>query len=250
MRCSAIHVPGRVGDVVVPVVARRPAGHRALLDAVGEPAVLRRLEQRHEPGLEVDEVLVHAALLVAPDEPAHGVDAEQHRRVERAQHEVVLLLADGGIVVQQVVEVADVRDADAGPLERGLDALRALLVEGLAQVERVGHRVEHRLRRHVGFARVERRRQLDVARAQVAGKVEPVLDRPIGIGVADLARRQLLQCRGEDANFHELRFERFSGHVPLSSQLSALSVQLSAFSSVGRTDRDRTTEIDKALTDS
>ena len=64
-------------------------------------------------------------LLVAPDEPAHGVDAEQHRRVERAQHEVVLLLADRRIVVQQVVEVADVRDADAGLLERRFDALRA-----------------------------------------------------------------------------------------------------------------------------
>ena len=75
---------GRVGDVVVPVVAGRPARHRALLDAVGQPALLRRLQQRDELLLEVDEVLVHAALLVAADEAADGVDAEQRRGVEHA----------------------------------------------------------------------------------------------------------------------------------------------------------------------
>ena len=70
------------------------------------------------------EVLVHAVLLVAADEAAHRVHAEQRRRVERAQHEVDLLLADRRIVVEQVVEVADVRDADRW-LERRGDALRA-----------------------------------------------------------------------------------------------------------------------------
>ena len=204
---------GRVGDVVVPVVARRPAGHRALLDAVGETPLLGLLQQRDELLLEVDEVLVHAVLLVAADEAAHRVDAEQHRRVEHAQHEVVLLLADRRIVVQQVVEVADVRDADAARLERRLDAPRALLVERLAQIQRVGDRIEHRLGRHVGFGRVERRGQLDVARAQLAGELDPLFDRAIGIGIAHLARRQLLQGGREDAHFHELRFERFDRHV-------------------------------------
>ena len=53
-------------------------------------------------------------------------------------------------------------------LHRGLHALRPLLVEGLAQVERVGHRVEHRLGRHVGLARVQRGRELDVVGAELA----------------------------------------------------------------------------------
>ena len=121
----------RVGDVVVPVVAGRPPGHRALLDAVGQPACLRRLEQRHELRFEIEQVLVHAALLVAADEAADGIDAEQRRGVEHAQHEVVLLLAHRRIVVQHVVEVADVRQADAARLQRALDAARAILVERL-----------------------------------------------------------------------------------------------------------------------
>jgi hypothetical protein len=104
----------RVGDVVVPVVAGRPARHRALLDPVGEPAILRGLQQRHEVLLEVHQVLVHAALLVAADEPAHRIDAEERRRVEHAQQEVVLLLTRRRIVVQQVVEVGEIRQAHAG----------------------------------------------------------------------------------------------------------------------------------------
>ena len=42
--------------------------------------------------LEVVEVLVHVELLVAADETAHRVDAEQHGGVHDAHHEVVLLL--------------------------------------------------------------------------------------------------------------------------------------------------------------
>ena len=204
--------PRRVGDVVVPVVAGGPAGHRALLDAIGQPARLRLLQQRHEVLLEVLEVLVHAAFLVAADEAADGVDAERRRRVERAQHEVDLLLADRRIVVQQVVEVADVGQADAGRVDRLADPRRALLRERLAQVERVGDRVEHRLGRNVRLGRMERRRQLDVTRAQRLGVGEPLLDRLVGIGVADVARGQLLQGGRQHAHLHELRIERLHRH--------------------------------------
>ena len=62
--------PRRVGDVVVEVVADGPARHRALLDAVLEPARLRLLEQRDEDLLEEEEVLIHRQLLVAADEAA------------------------------------------------------------------------------------------------------------------------------------------------------------------------------------
>jgi hypothetical protein len=180
---------------------------------IGHCSFLGRLQQRDELLLEVDEVLVHAVLLVAPDEPADGVHAEEHRRVERPQHEIVLFLADHRVVVQQVVEVSDVGDANPALLERRLDPPRALLVERLAQVERVGDRIEHRLGRHIGLTRVERRRQLDVAGAQLAGEFDPLFNRAIRIGVADLARRQLLKSGREDANLHELRFKRCDRHV-------------------------------------
>src|SRR5262249_24911846 len=54
----------RVGDVVVPVVADGPSGHRTLLDAVNQAALLRTGKQRNEVFLEVTEVLIHVVLLV------------------------------------------------------------------------------------------------------------------------------------------------------------------------------------------
>ena len=60
----------------------RPAVHRALLDAVGEArAPSRPSEQRDEALREVDEVLVHAHRLVAADEAADRVHAQEHRGV-------------------------------------------------------------------------------------------------------------------------------------------------------------------------
>ena len=121
--------------------------------------------------------------------------------------------AHGRVVMQQVVEVADVREADAG-WRRSTRLTRAarVLVERLAQVERVGDRIEHRLGRHVGLGRMQRRRQLDVVGAELARELQPVLDGAIGIGVADLARRQFLQRRGQHADLHELRIERLCRH--------------------------------------
>ena len=88
-----------------------------VFDTESQAALLGFLEQRHELLFEVDQVLVHAVLLVAADEAANRVDTEQHRRIERAQHEVVLLFPDRRIVVQHVVEVADLRNADAVRIE-------------------------------------------------------------------------------------------------------------------------------------
>ena len=39
------------------------------------------------------------------------------------------------------------------------------------------------------------------------GELQPLLDRQIGIGVAALAWRELLQCGGEHADRHVHRFE-------------------------------------------
>ena len=203
---------GRIGDVVVPDVAGRPAWHRALLDPVGQPALLGRLQQRDEPLLEVDQVLVHGVLRVAADEAADRVDAEQHRGIERAQHELVLLLAHRRVVMQQVVEIADIREPDLVGLQHPLDPRGALLVERLPQIEGVGDRIEHRLGRHVGLGRVQRRRELDVIGAELAREFHPLLDRPIGIRVADLPRSQFLERRGQHPDLHELRIERLCRH--------------------------------------
>ena len=205
--------PGRVGDVVVEVVARRPSRHRALLDPIRQPALLGGFEQRNEVLFEIDQILVHAVLLIAADESADRIDAQHRRGIEHAKHEVVLLRPNSLVVVQKVVEVSDVREPDSRRLERRLDPLRPRLVERLPEVQRVGHRIEHRFRRHVRLARMERRRKLNVGRAEVLRELQPVLDCLVRIGIADFARSELLQRRGEDANFHELRFERSGGHL-------------------------------------
>ena len=161
----------RVRDVVVKVVVGRPAGHRTLLDAVSEATRLRVLEQRDELRLELGEVLLHREPLVAADEPAHGADPEPGRRVEYTAQELVLLPPDDGIVVQQVVEVGDVGQRDAACVERGLHAPGARGVECAPQVERVRHRIEHRVGRHIGFARMKSRRQLQLVGAKLRGKL-------------------------------------------------------------------------------
>ena len=124
----------------------------------------------------------------------------------------MLLAAHRRVVVQQVVEVADVRQADAVRLQRRVDAARTRLVERLAQVERVRDRIEHRLRRNVRFAGVQRGRQLDVAGVQLPRELDPFFDRAIGIGIPDGTRRQLLQRGGQDSDFHELRLKRSNRH--------------------------------------
>ena len=58
---------------------------------------------------------------------------------------------------------------------------------------------------------MKRGRELDVVGAQILRERQPVLDRAVGIRVANFARRQLLQRRGQDAHFHELRFENAIG---------------------------------------
>ena len=198
------------------VVRRGPPRHRALLDPVLQPAVLGRPEQRHEALLELDQVLVHRLRLVAPDEAAHRRDAEQRGGVHHRDHEVVLLASDRRVFVQHVVEVGDVCDRDTRRRDRRLDALGALSVEGLAQVERVGDRVEHRLGGHVCERGMQRRRQLDAVDVQLGGELQPLLDREVGIWVAALARRELLQCGGQHSDRHVHRFERSGvGHVCL-----------------------------------
>ena len=115
--------------------------------------------------------------------------------------------------MQHVVEVADVGDRDAGGVDGREHTLRPDIVERLAQVERVGDRVEHRLGGHVGERRVQGRGQLDAVGIEGDREVEPLLDGQIGIRVAALARRELLERSGEHADRHELRIELFDfGH--------------------------------------
>ena len=104
---------------------------------------------------------------------------------------------------------------DAGGGYCGLHARRARPIEGLAEVQRVGHRIEHRVRRHVRLRRVKRRGELDVVGAELARECQPVLNGAIRVGVAHLPRRQLLQRRGEHPDLHELRRKWRDGHGDL-----------------------------------
>jgi hypothetical protein len=115
----------RVGDVVVEAVASRPAGHRALLDSVLQATLLGLQQHRHERHLEFEHVLIHLLGPVAPDEPAHRLDAEQHSRIHRPYREFVLPPADRVVGVEHVVEVADVGDGDPAAPHRRQDAVSA-----------------------------------------------------------------------------------------------------------------------------
>src|SRR5262249_41128579 len=84
---------GRVTDVVVEVVVRGPARHRALLNAERETAFLRCLQQRNEMLFEVDKVLIHAVLLIATYKSANGIHAQQRRGFENPHHEIMLHLS-------------------------------------------------------------------------------------------------------------------------------------------------------------
>src|SRR5215470_13304368 len=134
--------PWRVGDVVVPTVERRPAGHGALLDPVDEAPRLRLTQQRNELLLEHLQVRIHLELHVAADEPAHGIDTEQDGGIEYPQHEIVLGSPGARIINQHVVEVRHIGYAHSRRAHRRAHAARAGLIEGLTQIEGVRDRVE------------------------------------------------------------------------------------------------------------
>ena len=119
-----------------------------------------------------------------------------------ADHEVVLLAAGSPGPRGACRRSRRCRRWHAGGVDGGEHALGAHLGERLAQVERVGDRVEHRLGGDVGERRVQGGRQLDAVGAEVLGEVEPLLDRQVGIGVAPLARRELLEGGGQHADGH------------------------------------------------
>ena len=203
---------GHVRDVVHPQVGGVPARHGALLHAELQAAVLGGLEQGDEFRFEKVVVLVHAELDVAAHEAAYRLDAQGDRRVHGADHELALLEAVGVVVREHVVEVGDVGHAHAGFLHGRQHAVGALGVEGLAQVQGVGHRIEHGLGGHVGFAGVQGGGKLDVFDVEFAGELEPILDGPIRIRIAHVAGSEFLERGGEHAHLHEFRFECFHGH--------------------------------------
>ena len=90
----------------------------------------------------------------------------------------MLLAADRRVLVQHVVEVADVGDRDTGRVDGCEHTLRPHLVERLAQIERVRDRIEHRFGRDVGERRVQRGGELDAVGVEGDREVEPLLDRP------------------------------------------------------------------------
>ena len=170
-------------------------------------AIFASLEQGHEELLEGLEVLVHVELDVAADEAADGLDAQRDGGVHELDHPVVLDLAQLRVADQHVVEVADVGEADAVLLERGLDALHAALVERLEDVQVVRDRVEHRLGRDVGQLLGEGGGDLEALDADLGREGDPLLDGEVGVLAALVARGQFLQRRRQDAQLHVLGLE-------------------------------------------
>ncbi len=144
-----------VANVVVEVVTRCPPGHRALFDPVLETSCLRLFQQRDEALFEVDKVLIHRQALIAADEAAHRRYSEQNRRIHRSNHELVFLGSNRRVLVKHVVEVGDIGDGNTGLVNRCLHPGGTRLVEGLAKIESVRYRIEHRFGRHVGHRWME-----------------------------------------------------------------------------------------------
>ena len=189
-----------------------PARHRTLFHAKHQAARLRLLEERHVRRFEVGEVLVHAEALVPPDEHADSGNLQQYGSIEHASQELVLCTAQCRIVVQQVVEVAKVRQADAGATHRRLYAPRAGPVERLPQIQRVRQGIEHGFCWHVRQRRMDSGRQLNRVHPQAARVDEPVFNRAVGILVAHGARSQFLEGSSQDTDRHEHRVERANVH--------------------------------------
>src|SRR5262249_3525887 len=124
-----------IGDIVMVVVARGPTRHRALLNAIHQTAVTRLAQQGNEALSEIQQVLVHAESLVPSTEPADRVYAQQRGSIEDPQHEFMFLFPDRRIMMEHVVEIAEVRYADLLNVERIQDPPGSGFVERLAQVE-------------------------------------------------------------------------------------------------------------------
>ena len=216
---------GRVGDVVVPAVQRRPARHRALLHPVGEAARLGLAHERNELLLEHLEVGVHLKIGVASDEAADRVGLQQHGGIEHPQHELVLGAPRPVVGDQQVVEVGEVGKPDADGLHGGPDTGRAGLIEGRPQIQRVGHRIEHGFGGHIGAGRVQRRRKLDVGGADLPRELKPFLDGQVRVRIPRFARRQLLERSGQDADLHGLGIKWGDGMTHESSAFGAEQVR-------------------------
>ena len=167
---------GCVAEVIVKIIARGPARHRALLHSECETALLRAPQQRNEMLLKVDQIPIHTVLLIPAHKPTNGVRAQQGRGFENAHHEVVLFLSQHRIVMQHVVEIGDIRQADARRLQGSLHAPGARFVERLAQVQSIRDRIEHGFRWNVGLGWMERSRKLDAIHSKFARKIEPLFN--------------------------------------------------------------------------
>src|SRR5262249_34857940 len=72
--------------------------------------------------------------------------------------------------------------------------------------------------------------KLDVIGPEFAREGRPFFDGQIRVGVALLARRQLLQRGGQNADLHEFRLESFDGH---SASLLGISLGTHRFQRAG-----------------
>ena len=116
------------------------------------------------------------------------------------QHEVMLLLADGRVVVEHVVEVArGPRCRPSTPSSRQRRALARALSKGLRRSSVLATGSSIASGGTSDSARVQRRRKLDVVGADLAGENEPIFDGLVGVLVAHVARRELLKGGGQDS---------------------------------------------------
>jgi len=67
-----------------------------------------------------------------------------------------------------------------------------LRIEGLAQIQGIGHRIKKCRGRHIAFRRVQGRGELNIWATDPPGKLQPLLDGQIRISVSPVTGSQFL----------------------------------------------------------
>src|SRR5579862_9548571 len=130
-----------VSQVIVPCIARRPSGHRALFDSVNQVARFHLAQQRYELTLEHREVGVHSNIGISAYKAAYRAATEQYSGIEHTQHEVIFTLTYRWIRGEHVVEVGEVRQSHCRCLHCRGNPAGARSIERAAQVQRVCYRI-------------------------------------------------------------------------------------------------------------
>src|SRR5258705_11907501 len=110
----------------------------------------------------IQQVLLHAARLVPADETTNRIHTQQRRSVKDTQHKLTFLFPNRRILVQHIVKVGEVWEADSMFRHCVQNTRSSGCSERLPEVEGIRYRVEHGFLCNITFVRDNGGRQLSV----------------------------------------------------------------------------------------